>query len=145
MLLPKKTKYKKQQKGKISTIFASSYNIINGRNNLYFGDYGIVAKKPGRLTSRQIESTRIAIKRKIRPHGKLWIRVFPSVPISGKPTQIRMGKGKGFVQYWAAKVSIGMVLFEISNVSNIIALNALRSGVNKLPVKCGIISKKNYY
>ena len=67
---------------------------------------------------------------------------FPSVPISGKPTQIRMGKGKGFVQYWAAKISIGMVLFEISNVSNIIALNALRSGVNKLPVKCGIISKK---
>ena len=69
MLLPKKTKYKKQQKGKISTIFASSYNITNGRNNLYFGDYGIVAKQPGRLTSRQIESTRIAIKRKIRPHG----------------------------------------------------------------------------
>jgi large subunit ribosomal protein L16 len=99
MLLPKRTKYKKQQKGKITNFFASAYNLTNGRNNLYFGDYGIISKKPGRLTSRQIEATRIAIKRKIRPHGKLWIRIFPNVPISGKPTQIRMGKGKGFVQY----------------------------------------------
>ena len=145
MLLPKRTKYKKQQKGKLNNFFASSYNLKDGKNNLHFGSFGILAKQPGRLNSRQIESARVAIKRKIRPHGKLWIRVFPNVPISGKPTQIRMGKGKGFVQYWIAKISIGMILFEISNVSKVIGFNALRSGINKLPVKCEIVKKNDYY
>ena len=144
MLLPKRTKYKKQQKKKLTKFFASSINNVNGKNNLHFGDFGIIAKTSGRLTSRQIEATRIAIKRKIKPNGKLWINIFPSVPISGKPTQIRMGKGKGFTQYWVAKVSIGMVLFEVSNIIETTALKALRSGINKLPISCSIIEKKHY-
>jgi|TARA_B100000780_G_scaffold258857_1_gene209443 large subunit ribosomal protein L16 len=144
MLLPKRTKYKKQQKKKLTNFFASSTNNINGKNNLHFGDFGIIAKTSGRLTSRQIEATRIAIKRKIKPNGKLWINIFPSVPISGKPTQIRMGKGKGFTQYWVAKVSIGMVLFEISNIIETTAFKALRSGINKLPISCSIIQRKHY-
>lgn len=144
MLLPKRTKYKKQQKGRLKIFVPSTNKIKDAKNNIYFGQFAIIAQSSGKINSKQIEACRIAIKRKIRPLGKMWIRIFPNVPISGKPTQIRMGKGKGLVQYWVAKVAIGMILFEISNITKTVAHYALNSGLKKLPVKSKIVQKARY-
>jgi large subunit ribosomal protein L16 len=131
-LQPKKFKFKKFQKGKISKINHKS-------TKLRFGNIGLKANQSGRLTSKQLESARQAIVRKIKRKGKIWINVFPNIPITKKPTEVRMGKGKGNVDYWAAKIKIGTVLFEIAGVNLNNAKTAFKTGKAKLPIKPVII------
>nr|YP_010208962.1 ribosomal protein L16 [Skeletonema tropicum]UBA16272.1 ribosomal protein L16 [Skeletonema tropicum] len=132
LLQPKKTKYKKIQKGKLSRFDFRS-------NKLRFGSIGLKAAKAGTVSSRQIEAARQAIVRKLNRKGKLWIRVFPSVPITAKPIEVRMGKGKGALSHWGVKVSAGTVLFEICGISRNIAITAFKTGGAKLPVKTIIL------
>ena len=134
MLSPKRTKYRKAFKGKI-------HGNSKGGYSLAFGTYGLKAMQPQRVTARQIEATRRAITRQMKRQGKVWIRVFPDVPVSSKPIEVRMGKGKGSVDYWAARVAPGRILFEIDGVSEEIAREALRLGAAKLPVKCKIVKR----
>ena len=137
MLQPKKTKFRKQFKGRIS-------GNAKGGTELNFGSYGLKALEPERITARQIEAARRAITRHIKRQGRLWIRVFPDVPVSSKPTEVRMGKGKGSVDYWAAKVKPGRIMFEIDGVSEVIAREALRLGAMKLPVTTRIVAKEDW-
>ena len=131
-LHPKKTKYKKLQKGKLS-----KFNYRS--NRLKFGDIGLKAVKSCTISSRQIEAARQAIVRKLSRKGKLWIRAFPAVPITTKPTEVRMGKGKGTVSHWSVKVSAGTILFEIYGISHNVAITALKTGGAKLPIKTIIL------
>lgn len=131
LLQPKKTKYKKMQKGKLH-----KYNFRS--NKLQFGDLGLKATKSGTITARQIEAARQAIVRKLNRKGKLWIRVFPNVPITTKPTEVRMGKGKGMVSHWSVKVSAGTVLFEVCGISKNSAVTAFKTGGAKLPIRTTI-------
>jgi large subunit ribosomal protein L16 len=133
LLQPKKTKYKKIQKGKLSKFDYRS-------NKLKFGNIGLKAAKAGTISSRQIEAARQAIVRKLNRKGKLWIRVFPSIPITAKPIEVRMGKGKGALSHWGVKVSAGTVLFEICGISKSIAITAFKTGGAKLPVRTIILS-----
>lgn len=133
LLQPKKTKYKKIQKGKLS-----KFNFRS--NKLKFGSIGLKATKSGTISSRQIEAARQAIVRKLSRKGKLWIRVFPTVPITAKPTEIRMGKGKGAFSHWSAKVNAGTVLFEVYGISQNVAITAFKTGGAKLPIKTMILS-----
>jgi len=130
-LQPKKTKYKKMQKGKLSKLNYRS-------NTLKFGSIGLKATKSGTLSSRHIEAARQAIVRKLDRKGKLWIRVFPTIPITAKPTEVRMGKGKGTVSHWGVKVSAGTVLFEVCGAVKNVAIVAFKTGGAKLPVKTTI-------
>ena len=130
-LQPKKTKYKKMQKGKLSKLNFRS-------NKLKFGSIGLKATKSGTLSSRHIEAARQAIVRKLYRKGKLWIRVFPTIPITAKPTEVRMGKGKGTVSHWGVKVSAGTVLFEVCGAVKNVAIVAFKTGGAKLPVKTTI-------
>ena len=134
MLSPKRTKYRKAFKGKI-------HGNSKGGYSLAFGTYGLKALQPQRVTARQIEATRRAITRQMKRQGKVWIRVFPDLPVSSKPIEVRMGKGKGSVDYWAARVAPGRILFEIDGVSEEVAREALRLGAAKLPVKCKIVKR----
>ena len=127
-LQPKRTKFKKARKGKLSNLEFKS-------TNLQFGEIGLKAAESGTLTARQIEAARQAITRKINRKGKLWIRVFPSIPVTVKPVEVRMGKGKGSVNFWSARVSGGAVIFEICGVTKKTALSAFRTGGAKLPIK----------
>ena len=127
MLQPKKTKYKKQQKGKLRG-FATSGAKVN------FGHFGLKATTRGRVTARQIEAARRAMTRHIKRGGKVWIRIFPDVPITKKPVEVRMGKGKGNVEYWVAKVQPGKILYEMEGVTEEIAREAFRLAASKLPV-----------
>ena len=127
-LQPKRSKYKKFKKGKLTKLNFKS-------NKLVFGSIGIKALESGLISSRQIESARQAIARKIQRKGKIWIRIFPHYPVTKKPIEVRMGKGKGSVNHWAAKVSGGTVLFELSGISDNIALSAFKTGGAKLPIK----------
>lgn len=131
LLQPKKTKYKKIQKGKLS-----KFNYRS--SELQFGDLGLKATKSGTISARQIEAARQAIVRKLSRKGKLWIRIFPNIPITAKPTEVRMGKGKGAVSHWSVKVSAGTVLFEVCGVSKNIAITAFKTGGAKLPIKTAI-------
>lgn len=135
MLFPKKVKYKKQFKGKIK-------GKTSRGNKIIFGNYALKGLEEGRLTSRQLESGRRSIVRHMKRLGFLWIRIFPSVPVTSKPSEIRMGKGKGSVNYWVSKVKKGQIIYEISGVSYENSIKALRSGSTKLPVKTTIIEKK---
>ena len=137
MLLPKRRKYKKAFKGRLKG------NETRG-TFLSFGRYGLKAVEPARITSRQIEATRRAITRKMKRLGKLWIRIFPDLPVTSKPTEVRMGKGKGSVDYWAARVKPGKILFELDGVSLDLAKEAFLSGSSKLPIKTVFIEKKNF-
>ena len=132
MLQPKKTKYRKAHKGRIR-------GKAKGGTTLNFGSYGLKAITAERVTSRQIEAARRAITRHMKRAGKVWIRIFPDVPVSKKPTEVRMGKGKGTPEYWAAKVKPGRVMFEIDGVSSDIAHTALNLGSSKLPLQTKII------
>lgn len=132
ILHPKKTKYKKIQKGKLSKLNFRS-------NKLKFGSVGLKAIKSGTISSRQIEAARQAIVRKVNRKGKLWIKVFPTVPITTKPIEVRMGKGKGAFSHWAVKVNAGTVIFEVYGVSQNIAITAFKTGGAKLPVKTMIL------
>ena len=127
MLQPKKTKYRKQQKGKLRG-FATSGAKVN------FGHFGLKATTRGRVTARQIEAARRAMTRHIKRGGKIWIRIFPDVPITKKPVEVRMGKGKGNVEYWVAKVQPGKILYEMEGVTEEVAREAFRLAASKLPV-----------
>ena len=134
MLQPKKTKYRKAHKGRIR-------GKAKGGTTLNFGSYGLKALTAERVTSRQIEAARRAITRHMKRAGKVWIRIFPDVPVSKKPTEVRMGKGKGTPEYWAARVKPGRVMFEIDGVSSDIAHTALNLGSSKLPLQTKIITR----
>lgn len=137
MLQPKRTKFRKQHKGRI-------HGEAKGGFNLDFGGFGLKATEPERVTARQIEAARRAITRHMKRQGRVWIRVFPDVPVTGKPTEVRMGKGKGSVDFWAAKVKPGRIMFEIDGVSETIAREALRLGAMKLPVTTRIVIREDW-
>ncbi|WP_411818058.1 50S ribosomal protein L16 [Hyphococcus sp. DH-69] len=134
MLQPKKTKYRKQFKGRIK-------GVAKGGSDLNFGSHGLKAVQPERVTARQIEATRRAITRAMKRQGRVWIRIFPDVPVTKKPTEVRMGKGKGSVEFWAAKVKPGRIMFEIDGVSDEVAREALQLGAAKLPIKTRIVTR----
>ena len=134
MRQPKRTKFRKAHKGRIK-------GTAKGGTQLTFGSYGLKALEPERVTARQIEATRRAITRHMKRAGRVWIRIFPDVPVTKKPTEVRMGKGKGSVEFWAAKVRPGRIMFEIDGVSDEVAREALRLGAAKLPVKCKVVTR----
>lgn len=134
MLQPKRTKFRKQHKGRIS-------GAAKGGSRLTFGAYGLKAMEPDRVNARQIEAARRAITRHMKRAGRVWIRVFPDLPVSAKPTEVRMGKGKGSIDYWAARVKPGRVMFEIDGVSEEVAREALRLGGRKLSIKTRFIQR----
>lgn len=137
MLMPKKTKYRKVFKGRIRGRIATKNNVVT------FGDFGICSVDKGKLTSRQIEASRVAINRSIKKGGKLIIRVFPHIPVTKKPAETRMGKGKGTVEFYIARVKPGTVLFELGDVTEEQAKEAFRVAEHKLPVKCKFIKREN--
>ncbi len=138
MLMPKRTKYRKMQKGRIKG------NATRGAQ-INFGDFGIKALEPGKITSRQIEAARIAMTRKMKRIGKVYIRIFPDKPITQKPAEVRMGKGKGSVEHWVAVVHPGRILFEIGGgVSQELAGEALRLAQQKLPIKTKVVARHDY-
>lgn len=128
MLQPKRTKFRKMFKGK-------NRGFAQAGNKVSFGEYGLKATERGRVSARQIEAARRAMTRKVKRSGKIWIRIFPDVPISSKPLEVRMGKGKGNVDYWCSKVQPGTMLYEMEGVSEEIAREAFRLAANKLPIK----------
>jgi len=134
MLQPKRTKFRKQFKGRI-------HGVAKGGTNLDFGAYGLKAQEPERVTARQIEAARRAITRQMKRAGRVWIRIFPDVPVSSKPTEVRMGKGKGTPEYWVARVKPGRIMFEIDGVPETVAREALRLGAAKLPVKTRFVAR----
>lgn len=137
MLQPKRTKFRKMHKGRIS-------GEAKGGFDLAFGTYGLKAIEPERITARQIEAARRAMTRHMKRQGRVWIRIFPDVPISAKPIEVRMGKGKGSVDRWAAKVKPGRVMFEIDGVSDAVAKEALRLAAMKLPIKTRTIAREDW-
>ena len=137
MLQPKRTKFRKMHKGRI-------HGEAKGGSTLNFGSFALKSTEPERVTARQIEAARRAITRHMKRQGRVWIRIFPDTPVSSKPTEVRMGKGKGSTDYWAAKVKPGRIMFEIDGVSEIIAREALRLGAMKLPVTTRIVAKEDW-
>ena len=137
MLQPKRTKFRKMHKGRI-------HGEAKGGFDLNFGHFGLKAEAPERVTARQIEAARRAITRHMKRQGRVWIRIFPDVAVSSKPTEVRMGKGKGSVDFWAAKVKPGRVMFEIDGVSEEIAREALRLAAMKLPIKTRIVVREDW-
>jgi len=137
MLSPKRTKFRKQHKGRI-------HGQAKGGTELNFGSFGLKAIEPERITARQIEAARRAMTRHMKRQGRVWIRIFPDVPVTQKPTEVRMGKGKGSVEYWAAKVKPGRVMFEIDGVSEPVAREALRLAAMKLPIKSRFVQKEDW-
>ena len=136
MLMPKRVKYRRVHRGRM-TGKASRGNTIT------YGQYGLMALEPGWIKSNQIEAARVAINRYIKRGGKVWIKIFPDKPITKKPAETRMGSGKGSPEYWVAVVKPGRVLFEIKGIAPEIAMEALRLGSHKLPVRCKIIKREN--
>ena len=134
-LMPKRTKYRKQQKGR-------NRGKATRGNRVTDGEYGLVALDAGLITTNQIEAARVAMTRYIKRGGKVWIKIFPDKPITKKPAETRMGKGKGAVEYWVAAVKPGRVMFEIAGVSEDLAREALRLAANKLSVKCKFVKKE---
>ncbi len=128
MLQPKRTKYRKQFKGR-------NRGVATRGNKVSFGEFGLKSSEHGRITSRQIEAARRAMSRHIKRGGKIWIRIFPDKPITKKPLEVRQGKGKGNVEYWVAVVQPGRMMFEIEGVTEIVAREALKLAADKLPVK----------
>ena len=134
MMQPKKTKFRRAHKGRIHGL-ATSGAALN------FGQYGLKALEPERVTARQIEACRRAITREMKRAGRVWIRVFPDVPVSKKPIEVRMGSGKGAPEYWVARVRPGRIMFEIDGVPDAVARESLRLGAAKLPIKTRIVSR----
>ena len=137
MLSPKRTKFRKQFKGRIK-------GEAKGGSDLNFGSYGLKAVEPERITARQIEAARRAMTRHMKRQGRVWIRIFPDVPVTKKPTEVRMGKGKGSVEYWAAKVKPGRIMFEIDGVADAVAVEALRLAAMKLPIKTRVVQREDW-
>lgn len=134
MRQPKRTKFRKAFKGQIRGNSKAGFSLA-------FGEFGLKALEPERVTARQIEATRRAITREMKRQGKVWIRVFPDVPVSAKPIEVRMGKGKGSVDRWVSRVAPGRILFEIDGVPEETAREALRLGAAKLPIKTKIVKR----
>lgn len=134
MMQPKRTKFRKQFKGRI-------HGNSKGGTDLNFGAFGLKALEPERVTARQIEAARCAITRHMKRAGRVWIRIFPDLPVTSKPTEVRMGKGKGSVDYWACRVAPGRVMFELDGVPEDVAREALRLGAAKLPIKTRFIQR----
>jgi large subunit ribosomal protein L16 len=135
MLMPKKTKFRRQHRGRMRG------EALRGAS-LGFGDYGIQALEPCWLTSRQIEAARVAMTRHARRGGKVWIRIFPDKPVTKKPAETRMGKGKGTPEYWVAVIQTGRVLFEMSGVPDAVAREALRLAQHKLPIRTRVLVRE---
>ena len=136
MLSPKKVKHRKQMKGRMTGV------ALRG-SSLAFGEYALKAVECGRLTSQQIEAARIAINRKVKRGGKMWIRIFPAKPFTRKPAETRMGKGKGSPEGWVAPIKPGRILYELTGVDEALALEALKLAANKLPIATKIITRGN--
>ncbi|MFZ1110130.1 MAG: 50S ribosomal protein L16 [Rhodomicrobium sp.] len=134
MLQPKKTKFRKAFKGRMN-------GNAKGGTSLNFGSYGLKALEPERVTARQIEAARRAITRQMKRAGRVWIRIFPDLPVSKKPTEVRMGKGKGSPEFWAARVKPGRIMFEIDGVGEETAREALRLGAAKLPIRTRVVAR----
>lgn len=137
MLQPKRTKFRKAQKGR-------NRGLAHRGSQIAFGDFGLKTLQPGWLTSRQIEASRIAVTRFMKRQGKVWIRVFPDKPITAKPAEVRMGKGKGAPSHWVAVIRPGRILFECEGVDKAQAQEAMRLAAQKLPVKCKFVVRKDY-
>ncbi len=136
MLMPKKTKYRKSQRGRRS-------GLSKGGTRVAFGDYGVQALEAGWITNRQIEAARIAMTRYIKRGGKVWINIFPDKPVTQKPAETRMGSGKGNPEHWVAVVRPGRVMFELSGVDEKTAREALRLAIHKLPIKCRFVLRQD--
>ena len=134
MLQPSKPKFRKQHKGRI-------HGKTQSGSKLNFGGYGLKAMSPGRIKARQIEAARRAITREMQREGRVWIRIFPDVPVSKKPAEVRMGKGKGSVEFWVSRIHPGRILFEVDGISEDIAKKALMLGAAKLPVKSSFVKR----
>jgi large subunit ribosomal protein L16 len=134
MLMPKRVKHRKEQRGRMK-------GRATRGNKVTYGDYGLVAQAPAWITSNQIEAARRAMTRHIKRGGKIWIKIFPNKPVTSQPAETRMGKGKGSPEYWVAVVKPGRVLFEMQGVDEELAREAMRLAANKLPIKCKFISK----
>ncbi|MGB2941912.1 MAG: 50S ribosomal protein L16 [Candidatus Macondimonas sp.] len=134
MRQPKRTKYRKQQKGR-------NQGLAKGGERVSFGEFGLKAMERGRLTARQIESARRAMTRHVKRGGKVWIRIFPDVPVTKKPIEVRMGKGKGNVEYWVAKIKPGFVMYEMEGVTEEIAREAFKLASAKLPIKTAFVTR----
>ncbi len=134
MLQPKRTKFRKQQKGRNRGL------ALNG-NKVSFGEYGLKAVSRGRITARQIEAARRAMTRHVKRGGKIWIRIFPDVPVTKKPLEVRQGKGKGNVEYWVAKIQPGKMLYEMEGVDESIAREAFKLAAAKLPIQTAFVSR----
>jgi large subunit ribosomal protein L16 len=137
MLQPKRTKFRKQHKGRI-------HGDAKGGSDLTFGGFGLKAVEPDRITARQIEAARRALTRHMKRQGRVWIRVFPDVPVTSKPIEVRMGKGKGSVDYWVCKVKPGRIMFEVDGVSEEIAREGLRLAAMKLSVKTRTVVREDW-
>jgi len=137
MLMPKRVKYRKSQRGRRK-------GKAQRRHRVAFGDFGLKAMGNGWITSRQIEACRIAITRTMKRDGKVWIRIFPDKPVSKKPLETRMGKGKGAPEFWVAVIKPGRIMFEVSGVSKEIAQTALSLASHKLPIKTKVVSRPDY-
>lgn len=137
MLQPKRTKFRKRQKGRVKGIAQRGHTIS-------FGSFGIKSLEPGWITSRQIEAARIAMTRAMKREGQVWIRIFPDKPITKKPAEVRMGKGKGAPEYWVATVKPGTILFEASGISVDLAKEALRLAAQKLPISTKFVIRRDY-
>jgi large subunit ribosomal protein L16 len=134
MLMPRRVKHRKQQRGRMT-------GIAKGGTDLNFGDYGIQALEPAWVTARQIEAARIAMTRRVKRGGKIWIRVFPDKPVTEKPAETRMGSGKGNPERWVAVVKPGRVMFEMSGVSEELAREALNLAIQKLPMRARVVTR----
>jgi len=137
MLQPKRTRLRKVHTGRI-------HGEAKGGSTLNFGSYGLKSIEPERITARQIEAARRAMTRHMKRQGRVWIRIFPDTPVTSKPTEVRMGKGKGSVDFWVAKVKPGRVMFEIDGVGDSVAREALRLAAMKLPVKCRVVQREDW-
>ena len=137
MLQPKRTKFRKKQKGRVKGIAQRGHTIS-------FGSFGIKSLEAGWITSRQIEAARIAVTRKMKREGQGWIRIFPDKPVTKKPAEVRMGKGKGAPEYWVAVVKPGTIMFEAGGVTTDLAKEALRLAAQKLPVRTKFVTRRDY-
>lgn len=134
MLSPKRTKFRKQHKGRI-------HGLAKGGSDLNFGAFGLKALEPDRVTARQIEAARRAITRQMKRQGRVWIRVFPDVPVTAKPAEVRQGKGKGSVEFWACRVKPGRIMFEVDGVDEDVARRAFELAAAKLPIKTRFVAR----
>ena len=137
MLQPKRTKFRKQHKGRI-------HGNAKGGYDINFGSYALKAIEPDRVNARQIEAARWALTRHMKRQGRVWIRIFPDVPVTAKPIEVRMGKGKGSVDRWVAKIKPGRVMFEVDGVPEDVAMEALRLAAMKLSVKCRYVKREDW-